>query len=195
MRYKIRDAEPADAPMIAEAILDAVGPQIVSSMSPSGSRETVISVFERLAGRDDSQYSYHNARIALMPDGTPAGVCISYDGGLIFNLRTSFFEEARKHLGWNLSDREQTEYPGETGPEEFYLDTLATLPQFRGRGVARALIEDAKEKADRAGKPLGLLVSDHNPDARRLYKSLGFVEVGRRPFAGELMSNMRFFKA
>lgn len=193
MCYKIRDAEPSDAPMIADAILEAVGPQIVSAMSPDGSREPVFSVFERLAKRDDSQYSYHNARIAVMTDGTPAGVCISYDGALIYELRKSFFEEARKHLGWNLNKREEDEFPGETGPEEFYLDSLATLPQYRGKGVAKALIKDAKEKADKAGKPLGLLVSDHNPKARSLYESLGFVEVGRRPFAGEVMTNLRFF--
>lgn len=191
--FEIRDASPSDAPLIADAILEAVGPDIVGSMAGDGSREDVFAVFETLAKRTDSQYSFQNARIAMLTDGTPAGVCISYDGSLVFDLRKSFFEEARKVFGWNLSEQEEAVIPGETGPDEFYLDTLATIPEFRGRGVARALIQDAKEKASKAGKPLGLLVSYHNPKARKLYESLGFKQVGSRPFAGELMANMRIF--
>ena len=94
-------------------------------------------------------------------------------------------------MGWNVTSEEVDALPGETVEEEFYLDTIATLPEYRGRGVASALIRDAKKKADLANLPLGLLVADDNPKARRLYDSLGFRQVGRRPFAGEVMTNMR----
>lgn len=193
MDFFIRNGEIEDAPLIAEAILDAVGPDIVESLSPSGARDEVFSVFERLAKRTDSQYSYLNSRIAVLSDGEPVGVCVSYDGALLHKLRRAFFEEARNSLGWNLSEHEMENFPAETGPEEFYLDSLATLPEFRGRGVATALIKDAGEKARKSGKPLGLLVSDHNPEARKLYDRLGFKEFGKRPFAGEMMTNMRIF--
>lgn len=188
---KIRDASPEDAEMIAEAIMEAVGDDIVDGMAGSHSREDVKGVFTRLARRDDSQYSYRNTRIAMTPEGDRAGVCISYDGGKLKELRRSFFEEAVKVFGWNITPQEVEDLPGETCGEEYYLDTLATVDRYRGRGIASALIADAKRKAERASLPLGLLVADHNDEARMLYERRGFRPVGRRPFAGEMMTNMR----
>ncbi len=190
-KIKIIDATPADASMIADAIMEAVGSEIVDSLAGDKTRADVHSVFERLARREDSQYSYLNTRIALMPDGAKAGVCISYDGNRLIELRRSFFEEAKRVFGWEISADEVDGLPGETNGEEFYLDSLATLPQYRGIGIGKALIADAAKKAAKAGLPLGLLVADHNDKARDLYESLGFKFVGRRPFAGEEMSNLR----
>ena len=188
---RIINATPEDAEMIAEAIMDAVGEEIVAGMAGSHTREDVKGVFTRLARREDSQYSYLNTRIAIAPDGEKAGVCISYDGGRLKELRRSFFNEAKRVFGWDISPEEVDNLPGETCGEEFYLDTLATLPQYRGQGIASALIADAAGKAEMTGLPLGLLVADHNDDARRLYERRGFRPVGRRPFAGEMMTNMR----
>lgn len=188
---RIIDAVPDDAPIIADAILSAVGEDIVNSLAGDHSVEDVHRLFENLARRDDTQYSYLNTRIALTEEGVKAGVCVSYNGGLLLELRKRFFIEARRILGWSISEEEINSLPGETSEEEFYLDTLATLPEYRGRGIGRALIEDAAQKAVKDKLPLGLLVSDHNPDARKLYDSLGFKQVGRRLFAGEEMSNLR----
>ncbi len=188
---RIIDATPEDADMIAHGIMEAVGEEIVSHMAGEKTREDVFGVFSRLARCEDSQYSYLNTRIALMPDGSKAGVCISYDGGRLIELRRAFFEEARHTFGWEISPEEVDALPGETCEDEYYLDTLMTLPEYRGHGVASALIRDAAAKAGKAGLPLGLLVSDHNPEARRLYDSLGFRPAGRRPFAGEEMTNLR----
>lgn len=187
-RIRIIDATPDDAPLIAHAIMDAVGPEIVDNLGPE---TDVFSVFMRLARRDDTQYSYRNTRIALSPDGTKAGVCISYSGALLKQLRRPFFDEARQVLGWQLTPQEVDELPGETTPEEFYLDSLATLPDYRGMGIASSLILDAKHKAAAAALPLGLLCADNNPSARKLYESLGFQPVARRMFAGEEMTNLR----
>ena len=188
---RIIQAVPEDAPMIAEAIMNAVGDDIVSHMAGKGTRDDVKTVFSRLARREDSQYSYRNTRIAMTADGLKCGVCISYDGGRIKELRRSFFEEANRVLGWGISDEEVDALPGETCGEEYYLDTLSTIPEYRGRGVGSALIADAHSKARAADLPLGLLVADDNPSAKRLYERLGFCPVGRRMFAGEEMTNMR----
>lgn len=65
------------------------------------------------------------------------------------------------------------------------------MPEYRGRGVATALIEAAGVRARECGKPLGLLVDKANSRARRLYDSLGFKQVGERFFAGELMDHLQ----
>lgn len=191
---RIIDAGAEDTPLIAWAVMEAVGEGIISKWAGEASMEEIHSLFTRLAARKDSQYSYLNSRIAVTPEGEKAGVCVSYDGGEIKRLRRAFFEEANRVFGWNMSDEQVDSLPCETSGEEFYLDSLAILPAHRGKGIGTQLIYDASEKARKVGLPLGLLVADDNPKASSLYESQGFKAVGRRPFAGEDMTNMRLNK-
>ncbi|MDE6717512.1 MAG: GNAT family N-acetyltransferase [Muribaculaceae bacterium] len=189
---KIIDASKEDAPLIAEAILEAVGPEIILNLA--GKRNTIEDVrgiFMRLAAREDSQYSYINSRIARDQEGKPMGVCVSYDGADLIRLRRPFFKEANRVLGWEMKEEEIDALPGETSPDEYYLDTLMTLPEHRGKGVGRALILDALSKARQRNKPLGLLCDMENKRARRLYDAVGFIKHSQRPFAGHLMDNLR----
>lgn len=188
----IENARPEEAPLIADAILGAVGDEIVGHLAGTEhTREDVHGIFRRLAEREDTQYSYLNSRIARDDPGDPMGVCVSYDGAALKRLRRAFFAEANEVLKWGMTAEEIEALPGETIPEEFYLDSLMTLPEYRGRGVGRALIEDAALKAKKAGKPLGLLCETDNRQARRLYDSVGFRPVGRRPFAGHEMDHLQ----
>ena len=52
---------------------------------------------------------------------------------------------------------------------------LAVAPEHQGRGIARALVAAACERAERCGaRKLSLRVMATNPSARRLYESCGF---------------------
>ena len=79
----------------------------------------------------------------------------------------------------------------ETSPDEFYLDTLAVMPQHRGQGIGSKLLMAMTERARTLGKPAALLVDKTNPKAEALYRSLGFRYIDDRPFAGVYMSHMR----
>lgn len=188
---KIIDAHPEDSAVIAEALCMAIGMDLVKYMAGNYSTENVIDIFRHLAEKDNTQYSYKNTRLAVTSDGDIAGVCISYDGGRLKELRKTFFNEAILNLNWTMSDEDMDSFPCETDKNEFYLDTLATFPKYRNQGVATALIRDAYRKASEVNLPLGLLVADNNDRAQRLYLSVGFKPVGRRLFAGEEMTNMR----
>ncbi len=178
--------------MIADAILGAIGPELTDNLAgEEHTTEDVHALFARLAAREDTQYSYLNSRIARDDDGRVMGVCVSYDGARLRELRRRFFVDANQNLGWHVTPEEIEALPGETEPDEFYLDTLMTYPQYRRRGVGRALIEDAAKKAARTGKPLGLLCEPENLRARGLYESVGFRKVGSRPFAGHMMDHMQ----
>lgn len=59
-----------------------------------------------------------------------------------------------------------------------FVTNVATLPNFRRKGVARALINEALKHEMNF---LTLEVRESNAPAINLYKSLGFVEVGKRP--------------
>ena len=193
---RIVTAKREDASLIADAILAAVGDDIVEHLAGDRhTRDDVHGIFARLAASDDTQYSYLNSRIALDDSGSPLGVCVSYDGADLKRLRRPFFREANEILGWGMTDEEIENVPGETDSDEFYLDTLMVLPEYRRRGVAGALIADAARKAEAAGKPLGLLCDTDNDNARHLYDKSGFRPVGLRPFAGHDMTHMQLTPA
>ncbi len=65
---------------------------------------------------------------------------------------------------------------------EAQVQNLAVHPAFRGRGVGRYLLVRGLLEARRRGAEKATLeVRPSNTAARRLYASLGFIEVGRRP--------------
>jgi len=64
---------------------------------------------------------------------------------------------------------------------EVHVTSLAVAPVRRGRGIGRLLLGALLERHRRAGATVAFLeVRPGNTEARRLYASLGFREVGRR---------------
>jgi len=59
-----------------------------------------------------------------------------------------------------------------------YVDDVLTMPEFRRRGVASAVVRRLVHEALGAGARHVLLLTDR-PDPVRLYRALGFEEVGR----------------
>jgi ribosomal protein S18 acetylase RimI-like enzyme len=67
--------------------------------------------------------------------------------------------------------------------QSLYIDALGTAPAFRRRGVARALLTVAEDRASRLGlRRVSLETEIDNEAARALYERCGFEpgEVGRR---------------
>ncbi|GBD10099.1 N-alpha-acetyltransferase RimI [Candidatus Thermoflexus japonica] len=107
-------------------------------------------------------------------------------------------------LGWVLKGLEWFLPPGETfapgyvwveggrvvgyamvrrfrpGVEGWLIANVAVAPEFRGRGIGRALVSACLEYARAHGaRWAALQVRADNAPALRLYRSLGFVEIGR----------------
>ena len=59
------------------------------------------------------------------------------------------------------------------------VEDVATLPEFRGRGFASAVVLRAVEDARRAGCDFVFLVTDAADSPQHLYRRLGFDEIGR----------------
>ena len=67
-------------------------------------------------------------------------------------------------------------------PRALYVDSLATAPDFRRRGVARALLERVTEEArERGCTHVALETELENSAARALYRSAGFRETDTFP--------------
>lgn len=184
---EIIPARPADAPYIAKAVMLGVGEEICRDFA--GEKHTMADVealFTELAGMDDSQYSYRNALVAMTPEGDVAGVCVGYDGARLHALRERFFETALLRM-----DLDMRGMADETSPDEYYLDTLAVFPAYRSHGLGGKLLMAQAARGHAMGKPAGLLVDKINPKAEALYRRLGFIPVGERPFAGVVMNHLQ----
>ena len=138
-----------------------------------------------LVNREDSQYSYRNTLVAM--DGEKVvGVSVSYDGGMLHELRRAFIEAAKEYVGKDNSGMDD-----ETQAGELYLDSLAVLPEYRRKGIARRLILATKEKADAMHLPcVGLLVDKGNPDGEALYSSVGFKYMNDSRWGGHEMKHL-----
>lgn len=66
-------------------------------------------------------------------------------------------------------------------PGAWYVNILATLPAFRGKGVGTAMLAQAERIAEDCGADsISIIVFSSNPGAERLYRRTGYREVARR---------------
>lgn len=119
------------------------------------------------AGRDDTLYSWRNTLIAEI-DGSLAGICLAYDACDYHEVRLRTFG-----LFDDISEDILTQ-ADEAGPGEYYLDSIAVVPQYRGMGIAQRLISEAKLIAQESGLVPSLLVDPVNDAAKALYGKMGF---------------------
>lgn len=173
---KIREAVAADAPLVGRVVLMALHYDETHPLA---------SIFAELAAREVSQYSYRNALVAEV-DGAVVGAIIGYDGARLDELRKPLYELMIEKFG---SVRPVED---ETSAGEFYLDSLAVLPQWRGCGAGGALLAAARDRAFAAGhERVGLIVDFANPRAEALYNSLGFERVNATKFLGHDMWHLQ----
>ena len=75
-----------------------------------------------------------------------------------------------------------------TGALDAYLEELYVLPERRGRGLGRALLEAAMEHARRrGGARIDLNTSVDDVAARALYESAGFTNREGRPEGPQML--------
>ena len=173
----IRNAAESDAPLIAKVVAMAIGEEGTRHYCGDDHQ----SVLEEIARLENSQYSYRNAIIAEV-NGIPAGAAVAYDGADLYALRDVTLKHIFNRTGksHNIED--------ETDASEVYLDSIAVLPEYRGLGIGKRLLQTLKAKTlNEYGKNLGLLVDFENPNAERLYKSVGFERMNVKDFLGHKM--------
>ena len=165
-RVVVRSATCADAEIIAQAVAMAIGDEVALRAYCGDEYPAVL---REVARRKGTQYSWERALVAEV-DGMVAGAIVGYDGAMLGVLREGTFEVLREMVGRtpNIVD--------ETAAGEYYLDSVGVLPEFRGLGVGRRLVDAFCQKVfDEGHERVGLIVDFANPTAERLYTSLGFV--------------------
>lgn len=178
----VRRATKEDANIIAQAVALAIGDPIALKNYCGEGHHAVLTA---IVSHDATQYNWQNALVAEI-DRECVGAVVGYDGAELRELRNGTFEVLKRSIGRvpNILD--------ETEAGEYYLDSIGVLPEYRGQGIGRALITAFCDKVFSEGhERVGLIVDHDNPEAERLYTSLGFERVGTREFFGHKMWHLQ----
>lgn len=225
MDFIIRNAQPSDADFIARTVMSGVGYAAFDENAQNQPIEfnggaipmsSAVEAFKAICAREDTMYSFARTRIACV-DGRLAGALISYPGGENAELRD---------FTWGLLNDESSPAADASNPEtsspvscecdsaadpfadaepeceagEYYLDSLAVHPSFRGRTFE---YEGTQEKLGHIllldgisrGKSLGyartsLIVDVDRPRLQHYYSQLGFRPVRELLFFGHHYTRM-----
>lgn len=181
----IRPATIEDAPFIAKSEMAALGNEEVYAEILEGKLLQVYETMVRVCQSEDTLYSWKNSYLAEL-NGQPVGSLTAYEGTHYKEMQEqafSFFDE-------HFFDVELMQ--DETREGEFYLDSAAVLPSFRGQGIGRKLLQYGIDQARKLDIPhVTLLVNPQNPKAKRLYRSLGFRDAGEVFAFGEYFQRMK----
>ena len=169
---QLRDATLDDAPFIARVVLAGIDMLDIEAMLPDEHRGIYEHLIE-ICRMDDTLYSYCNTRIAET-DGKRVGALVAYDGTRYARMREKTFCLVKQTSGMDLSRNAM-----ETGPGEFYLDSMAIFPEYRGAGIGRMLMRDRVDFAiDNGFSKVTLLVDKDKSHLQKYYESEGFAFIG-----------------
>jgi ribosomal protein S18 acetylase RimI-like enzyme len=153
----------------------------------SGGRERALRVLERSLAEPGNASSAETIWIAEI-DGQPAAVMAAFPVDEAGDRSRAFLRLALRgappwrwpralYLYW-AGGRAAPSPPASA----FYIDALATSPEFRRRGAARALLAEAEREARTRRLPaIALDTTIDNEAARALYAGNGFDEVAYQP--------------
>ena len=172
IRPPLRRATRQDARAIAE-LSDLAGhgiPGYLWSQSAKEGQPSIEVGIERVL-REDANFSYRNAVVAEV-DGRVAALMLAYP--------------LPEHSDVNLDEVPDLVRPLEEleqrVPGTFYINIIATYPEYRGMGLGTKLLEAAPALASGAGcSELSLQVFEQNEGALRLYERHGYREIARLP--------------
>lgn len=227
MDFTIRDARPSDGEFIARNVLAAMGydvfpgadsDQRIEIGAVSVGVEEAVRAFGAICARPDTLYSFARTRIACV-DGKAVGSLTAYSGDdypavkkLTWSLLDSVFEgsdfscSSRQNASTDEDASKTTDNnqanasEPECLPGEFYLDSMAVLPEFRKMTfehsgttdrIGHLLMLDGIEEGRRKGLPrISLIVDKIKPRLFTYYSALGFRFDGETLFFGHLYDRM-----
>lgn len=178
----IRDAREDDAEFLAQVILSAahlsdMGADTATSTATATANST--GALTAICRRTDTLYSWRNARIACAC-GKRAGAMVSYPGDSYNAARSITFP-----LLPGLTQAQIDATDIETLPGEWYLDSLAVLPEFRRAGIGKMLVMDAIERGRNAGyTQCTLLAEKSSTHLVEYYTRLGFAIESSKLYLG-----------
>lgn len=225
-KFTIRDARPSDGEFIARNVLAAMGYEVfnvdadsaIEFGSTSLNVKDAVKLVGEICARPDTLYSYARTRVACV-EGNAMGSLTAYSGDdypAVKKLTWSLLDSVFEGSGFSCSSRQNTSTDEDTSkttdnnqanasepeclPGEFYLDSMAVLPEFRKMTfehsgttdrIGHLLMLDGIEEGRRKGLPrISLIVDKIKPRLFTYYSALGFRSDGETLFFGHLYDRM-----
>jgi ribosomal protein S18 acetylase RimI-like enzyme len=150
-----------------------------------GNENRVLDYFKRLWTMEENRFSYQYSYIATI-NSKPVGLLTCYPGKLCKKLVSptiwNVVRMGKIHFLWHILTHIKYFYhfanTTEAYPDEFYIGTLAVLPEYRNHGVGEGLIDHMRIIAEADGLfKCSLLVEGNNTDGIRFYERNGFEKV------------------
>ncbi len=159
--FCLRPATAEDVPFISWAVMTAAGIE-----EPT---EEMRKMSRMLCWRTDVLYSWKNSMVMTLGEQL-VGSLTCYSGKDYASLRRTTMILIARYSGEDFRNMDM-----ETEPGEFYLDSMAVLPEFRKRGIASKMLKAGITHAAKLNIPtVSLVVSPLKPQAQHLYESVGF---------------------
>ncbi len=171
----IRRARRDDAATLA-ALINIAGEGIPLWLwqQTAADEQDALAIGAQRAARDSGGFSYTNAHVAEI-DGAVAAMLLGYR--LSNPYDTGDLDEIPAVVR-PLIELESL------APGSWYVNAIATLDNYRGRGLGSKLMRLAEDLAHQSGADtLSLIVARENEGAFRLYQRLGYIARASRPLA------------
>jgi ribosomal protein S18 acetylase RimI-like enzyme len=180
LALELRAATPEDAQALARLVNyagEGLPYYLWQRMAEPG--EDAWEIGRRRAAREEGSFSYRNAVVADV-GGVVAGCLIGYP----LSDAPEPHDDNMPPMFVPLQALE------DMAAGTWYINVVATFPEYRGRGIGTELLREAERAARATGrKGLSLVVADANAGARRLYRRMGYRETAQRPMVKEQWEN------
>ena len=180
---RVRKARQEDVAAVARLLFESA-PDMYARFS--GGRERALATLERAFGEPGNVASCEVAFVVEL-DGRPAAAMTVFPVSEAGDRSRAFLSLAlRGTPPWRWPGTLRLYWAGgranpKPRDDSIYVDALATDPDFRRRGAARALLEEAERLARERGlHAVTLDTAMNNEGARALYAATGFDEVAYR---------------
>jgi len=177
----LEQATPEMAPVASSLIyltMGKMGDYLFGSGIPNNPQNTLKNLFKLKTNR----FSYQFTEVMVL-SGKVSGLVVSYSGRMMKSLELPMalhLLQTSGIFGFLRFIRRAKPLIGikEVENDEFFISNLAVLPDYQGKGLGKALLNQAEVKAKELGlHKLSLTVDVENDRAISLYKKIGFTLV------------------
>lgn len=202
MSAKIRCGKADDAGFLARVMMLASRghlPRGVWDLIAGGSEANCLDYLRRLALTEPVSLCHYSSFIVAEHDGRPAAALCGFDprdGG--WQLLNEAMQRVQRQKGWTQADEKASadrtaaiwQCTFDTLDRAWVIESVATLPEFRRRGLADALMAEILRTGwTRGCRVAQLTILIGNTAAQRAYEKAGFRVEGEKrhaDFADEL---------
>ncbi|AQP53155.1 hypothetical protein CBF34_02410 [Vagococcus penaei] len=185
----IRQAQPKDVTDVINLVMIILKDMELAVFDKLSDEEVLNLLEEAYTKYPTYRYGYQTMIVKEI-DGQVAGIAVGYPDKREKTIDADFITLLNEH---GLSDDYRFFTEIEAFPNEWYLDTLVTSPDFRRQGVANSLLDALPEIARQQGcDKIGLNCDQINQQAQQVYLKKGFKKMGETTLSNHRYDHLQW---